>query len=163
MAIIARNAGLKINIFYPSVKMSDVMWIRSDICPTKMFKIDLPNLKLFFSENCLLDKMIPKNISTGKNALFLKSINILFFSGFSFYGHWRLTGQQGKGRDHFLFYSTTSTRSRTFRHCLQLCMWDDCCSVRFTNLSNYHLIDWWFEISFYLFTWWFGSRILLEI
>ena len=104
MAIIARNAGLKINIFYPSVKMSDVMWIRSDICPTKMFKIDLPNLKLFFSENCLLDKMIPKNISTGKNALFLKSINILFFSGFSFYGHWRLTGQQGKGRNPF--YST---------------------------------------------------------
>ena len=85
MAIIARNAGLKINIFYPSVKMSDVMWIRSDICPTKMFKIDLPNLKLFFSENCLLDKMIPKNISTGKNALFLKSINIFFFfQGFPF-------------------------------------------------------------------------------
>ena len=33
-----------------------------------------------------------------------------------FHGHWQLTGQQGKGRDHLLFQSTTSTRSRTFRH-----------------------------------------------
>ena len=33
-----------------------------------------------------------------------------------FHGHWRLTGQQGKGGDHFLFHSTTSTRSQTFRH-----------------------------------------------
>ena len=33
-------------------------------------------------------------------------------------GHWQLTGQQGKGRDHLLFYSTTSTRSGTFRHLL---------------------------------------------
>ena len=40
-----------------------------------------------------------------------------FFSirGF-FHGHWQLTGQQGKGGDLFLFHSTTSTRSRTFRH-----------------------------------------------
>ena len=30
-----------------------------------------------------------------------------------FHGHWQLTGQQGKGEDHFLFHSTTSTRSRT--------------------------------------------------
>ena len=28
----------------------------------------------------------------------------------------KLTGQQGKGGDHLLFHSTTSTRSRTFRH-----------------------------------------------
>ena len=33
-----------------------------------------------------------------------------------FYGHWRLTGQHGKGGDHFLFHSTTSTRSQTFNH-----------------------------------------------
>ena len=33
-----------------------------------------------------------------------------------FHGHWQLTGQEGKGGDHFLFDSTTSTRSRTFRH-----------------------------------------------
>ena len=33
-----------------------------------------------------------------------------------FHGYWQLTGQQVKGGDHLLFYSTTSTRSRTFRH-----------------------------------------------
>ena len=33
-----------------------------------------------------------------------------------FHRHWRLTGQQGKGGVHVLFHSTTSTRSRTFRH-----------------------------------------------
>ena len=41
----------------------------------------------------------------------------IFFSiRIIFHGHWRLTGQQGKGGDHLLFHSTTSTRSRTFRH-----------------------------------------------
>ena len=43
-------------------------------------------------------------------ASFFFSIRIFF------HGHWRLTGQQGKGGDHLLFHSTTSTRSRTFRH-----------------------------------------------
>ena len=33
-----------------------------------------------------------------------------------FHRHWRLKGQQGKGGDHLLFHSITSTRSRTFRH-----------------------------------------------
>ena len=39
-----------------------------------------------------------------------------FLSRVFFHGHWRLTGQQGKVGDYFLFPSTTSTRSRTFRH-----------------------------------------------
>ena len=30
--------------------------------------------------------------------------------------HWRITGQHGKGGDHLLFRSTTSTRSWTFKH-----------------------------------------------
>ena len=33
-----------------------------------------------------------------------------------FHGHWKITGQQAKGEDHLLFYSTAFTRSRTFRH-----------------------------------------------
>ena len=41
---------------------------------------------------------------------FLCSIRVFF------HRHRRLTGQQGKGGDLFLFHSTTSTRSRTFRH-----------------------------------------------
>ena len=41
----------------------------------------------------------------------------IFFSiSVFFHGHWQLTRQQGKGGDHLLFHSTTSTRSRTFRH-----------------------------------------------
>ena len=42
--------------------------------------------------------------------LFFFSIRVFF------HGHWRLTGQQGKGGDHILFHSTISTRSQTFRH-----------------------------------------------
>ena len=43
--------------------------------------------------------------------------NMYFFSiRVFFHEHWQLTGQQGKGQDHILFHSTTSTRSRTFRH-----------------------------------------------
>ena len=45
---------------------------------------------------------------------------ILFYFFFSirvfFHGHWQLTGQQGKGGNLSLFHSTTSTRTRTFRH-----------------------------------------------
>ena len=45
------------------------------------------------------------------------SVNKFFSSITVFFdGHWRLTGQQGKGGDLLLFHSTTSTRSRTFRH-----------------------------------------------
>ena len=52
-----------------------------------------------------------------KTGLMTSFILPLFFSiRVFFHGHWRLTGQQGKGEDHLLFHSTTSTRSRTFRH-----------------------------------------------
>ena len=42
---------------------------------------------------------------------------LIFFSiRVFFHGDWQLTGQQGKGGDHFLLQSTTPTRSRTFGH-----------------------------------------------
>ena len=51
------------------------------------------------------------------NLIYLFQFFCFFFSiRVFFHRHWRLTGQQGKGGDHFLFHSTTSTRSRTFRH-----------------------------------------------
>ena len=77
-------------------------------------------------------------------------VNFFFFF-FSirvfFHGHWQLTGQQGKGGDLFLFHSTTSTRSRTFRH---LCATFArgmlvCAMLVFTRLlldKIYHLILW---------------------
>ena len=41
----------------------------------------------------------------------------LFFSiRVFFHGQWRLTGQQGKGGDHLLLHSATSTRAQIFRH-----------------------------------------------
>ena len=78
--------------------------------------------------------------------------NFFFYQGF-LHRHWRFTGQQGKGGDHLLFHSTTSTRWRTLGHLFacemtityfwsqRLCL-PDCYSMRFTTLSNYHLNDW---------------------
>ena len=74
----------------------------------------------------------------------------------SFHRHWRLTGQQRKGGDHFLFHSTTVTRSQTFRHLFatlhvwwlshifnrNACIYQTATRWYFTILSNYHLIDW---------------------
>ena len=92
-----------------------------------------------------------------------------------FHGHWRLIGHQGKGGDHFLFHSTTSTRSRTFRHLFATLhvRWHHIFLIAplvFTRLlldeiftlSNYHLIDWWCEVCFSLFNWWFDTRFLLQ-
>ena len=46
--------------------------------------------------------------------------NIYIYIFFLYQGfhqrHWRFTGQKGKGGDHLLFHSTTSTRSWTLRH-----------------------------------------------
>ena len=36
--------------------------------------------------------------------------NVFFSIWVFFYRHWRFTGQQGKGGDHLLFHSATSTR-----------------------------------------------------
>ena len=52
-----------------------------------------------------------------KSAQLSKGINSFFISIRAFFhGHWRLTGQQGKGKDHLLFHSTISIRSQRFRH-----------------------------------------------
>ena len=46
---------------------------------------------------------------------FVSDLYFFFYQGF-LHRHWRFKGQQGKGRDHFLFLSTTSTCSPTLRH-----------------------------------------------
>ena len=61
----------------------------------------------------------------------------------------RRTAGEGRGGDHVLFHSTTSTRSRTLDIYLQLCMWDDynvflIATLVFTRLlldEIYHLIE----------------------
>ena len=104
--------------------------------------------------------------------------NIYFFlSGFSFADKWQLTGQQGKGGDHLLFHSTTSTRSRIFRHLFvtlhvrwlshnfnrSACIYQTANSMRFTTLSHYYLIDWWWDIDFCLIACWDDFRFLLQL
>ena len=49
--------------------------------------------------------------------LILKKVTHCFFDqGFFFHGHWTTHRTKGEGGNHFLFHSTTSTCSRTFRH-----------------------------------------------
>ena len=80
--------------------------------------------------------------------------------------------QDSRGRKETIFYSTLPFPP-AHKHSdiyLQICMWDDyhifliappgCYSMRFTTLSNYHLIDWWCDVDSCLFTCWFDSRIL---
>ena len=80
--------------------------------------------------------------------------------------------QDSRGRKGTIFYSTLPL-PLAHKHSdiyLQICMWDDyhifliappgCYSMRFTTLSNYHLIDWWCDVDSCLFTCWFDSRIL---
>ena len=70
--------------------------------------------------------------------IFKKSNRVVLFfyyQGF-LHKHWRFTGQQGKGGDHLLFHSTTSTRSRTLRHLFATL------HVRWLLLHKiYHLIE----------------------
>ena len=105
-----------------------------------------------------------------------KLLHVLFSIRVFFHGHWRLTVQQGKGGGNFLFHSTTSTRSRTFRHLFETlharwlshifnrnaCIYQTATRKYCTTLSNYHLIDWWCNVCISLFTWWFDTRFLLQ-
>ena len=99
---------------------------------------------------------------------------IFFLSGFSF-RLWWFSGQQGKGGDHLLFHSTTSTRSRTLRHLFatlhvrwlshifnrNACVYQT--ATRW-DLPPYRItiwvIDWWCNVC--LFTWWIDTRFLLQ-
>ena len=102
-----------------------------------MFSEDLPSAKAWHIFNKFSSKIRAIFQNNGYSESFvLKQLNIFlityrkwvntmtaylkrraFFSiRVFFHGHWQLTGEQGKRGDHLLFHSTTSTRSRTFRH-----------------------------------------------
>ena len=108
-------------------------------------------------------------ITTILNKMVVQCFFVFFSIRIFFHRHWRLTGQQGKGGDHLLFHSTTSTRTRTFRHlfatlhvrwlshifngtaciCQVATRWD---------LPPYRITVWLtgdVTLSFCLFTWWF--------
>ena len=99
-----------------------------------------------------------------------------FCQGFLLQTHWQLTGQQGKWGDHLLFHSTTSTRSRIFRHLfcnfarevthiflIAPVLFTRLILDEITTLSHYYLIDRWCDIDFCLFICWFDSKFLLQL
>ena len=113
-------------------------------------------------------RQIPPNI-------FYLRLSYFFSIRVFFHGHWRLTGQQGKGEDHLLFYSTTSTRSRTFRHLFATlhlrwlshifnrtaCIYQT--ATRW-DLPPYLITLWLIDdvtFSFCLFIWWFDSSFFV--
>ena len=109
-----------------------------------------------------------------KKAFHFSNRGLGFSTRVFFHRHWQFTGQQGKGGDHRLFHSTTSTRSPTLRHLFATlhvrwlshifnriaCIYQT--ATRW-DLPPYRitiwLIDWWCNVCF--FTWWIDSRFLL--
>ena len=105
-----------------------------------------------------------------------QSFQFFFSIRVFFHGHWRLTVQQGKGGDHLLFHSTTSTRSRTFRHLFATlhvrwlshifnriaCIYQ---TATRCDLPPYRTTIWLIDhvtVSSCLFTWWFDLAFLLQ-
>ena len=102
-------------------------------------------------------------------------ISLFFFYQGFLHRHWRFTGQRGKGWDHLLFHSATSTHSRTLRHLFatlhmrwlsrifnrNACVYQT--ATRW-NLPPYRItiwvIDWWCSVC--LFTWCIDTRLMLQ-
>ena len=94
-----------------------------------------------------------------------------FFIRVFFHGHWQLTAQQGKGRDHLIplyhFHQLTNIQTFicnfaremtiTYFQSQRLCL-PGCYSMRFITLSSYYLIDWWCNFDCYLFACWIDFR-----
>ena len=95
-----------------------------------------------------------------------RKCDIFFFSiRVIFYGHRRLTGQQGKGVDHLLFHPTTFTRSTLHVRWLSDIFNRIACIYQTAtqwDLPPYRITIWWCDINFCLFIWWFDSKFLLQ-
>ena len=102
-------------------------------------------------------------------------VTIFFSIRAFFHRHRRFTWQQGKGGDHFLFQSTTSTLPRTLRRLFATLHVRRLSSIFNRNSCVYQtatrwdlppyrisiwLIDGWCNVC--LFTWWLDSRFLLQ-
>ena len=91
------------------MSMKNYPWLCNCICNFWRYKkMNVLILAIHFR------KTYHSNVSY--NSLSIIVLAIFFSIGVFFHGHWRLAGQQGKGSDYFLFCSTTSNCSRTFRH-----------------------------------------------
>ena len=76
----------------------------------------------------------------------------LFYQGF-LHRNWRFTGQQGKGGDHLLFHSTTSTCSRTLRHLFATLHVRWLSHIFNCNICVYQTATWW-DLPLYWITIW---------
>ena len=89
-----------------------------------------------------------------------------FFIRYFFHRHWRFTGQQGKGEDHLLFYSTTSTRSRTFRHLFAALHVRWLSRIFNRNACIYQTATRWdlppYRITIWVIDWWCNVFFLLD-
>ena len=100
-----------------------------------------------------------------------ETLEAFFLYQVFFHRHWQFTGQQGKGGDHLLFHSTTSTCSRTLRHLFAtlhvrwLSRIFNCNACIYQTATQWDLppysitiwlIVWWCNVC--LFTWWIDSR-----
>ena len=91
-----------------------------------------------------------------------KKIYIFFYQGFLL---WTLTTYRtaGEERGPFfipLYHFHPLSNLQTF--ICNACFYHTATRWDFTTLLNYHLIDWWCEFYFSLFTWWFDTRFLLQ-
>ena len=101
--------------------------------------------------------MLSYTIATMENKS--DSFSVFFF----FHKHWRFTEQRGKGVEHLLFHSITSTGSQTLRHLFATLhmRWVSCIFNRNACVyQNYHLVDW--LMIQCLFTWLTDCRFLLQ-
>ena len=127
-----------------------------------------------------LSTMVSVTFTISFAAIFVRKTHTSFLKSF-FFIRFSFTdtddSQDSREREGAIFYSTLPLPP-AHEHSdiyLQLCMWDDyhiflIAPLVFTRLlldeiftlSNYHLIDWWCEVCFSLFTWWFDTRFLLQ-
>ena len=84
-------------------------------------------------------------------------LTFFFYQGF-LHRHRRVTGQQGKGGDHLLFHSTTSTRSRTLRHLFVTLHVRWLSRIFNRNACVYQTATWWdwppYRITIWVIDWW---------
>ena len=135
----------------------------------KIFKNNYPQMFLKEFKNIVKEKEVTRHITAEPEWWFFFSTRVFF------HRHWRYTGQQGKGGDHLLFHSTTSTRSQTFRHLFATlhvrwlshifnctaCIYQ---AATWWDLPPYRITIWLTDdvtLSFCLFMWWFDSRFFL--
>ena len=161
------------------------MFLWSGKCPSsnlKMTKMGFSPINKFISGPFFADFCCREGISCfdyfssllKTSIIFIMKTFFLFLGFFSRTLTTHRTKGEGRGPSFIpLYHSHLHTNIQTFicnfacemtityfeSHRLYLL---DCYLMRFTPLSNYHLIDWWCDVNFYLFTWWFDWTLFIQ-